>query len=44
MIALFLDENLASNNVARQPKLAGHTVFLPQELGYVARASRSEVI
>jgi predicted nuclease of predicted toxin-antitoxin system len=33
VVALFLDENLASASVARQLRAAGHTVYLPQELG-----------
>ena len=33
MVALFLDENLASAAVARQLRAAGHAVYMPQELG-----------
>jgi len=53
MVALFLDENLASNAVARQLRAAGHMVYLPQDLGLLreddppvlaAAASRSAVL
>jgi predicted nuclease of predicted toxin-antitoxin system len=43
VVALFLDENLASAAVARQLRAAGHTVYVPQELGLL-RASDPTIL